>query len=380
MHVPFKHVDGDYWGRVSVAVLVLLALVVALVALPFDGARASALTYVSDTVSSSNVSALSNHVIRFTVPSGVLPSQTITIAFPAGFDLTRIGTAEFDLASSTGDYDLATTTSGTAWGVDVTGQTVTLTNGTLTIASSTALTIKIGTNATVGGPGYARISNPGSENSYEITIGGSIPDSGNARVAIINSVVMTAAVNTSLIFSIAGVASGASVNGSPTTTATTTTATSLPFGLLAPNQSKVLAQDLSVTTNASNGFVVTVQEDQNLTSSTGADIDTFKNGSSTATPTGWVTPATNPALEDTFGHFGITSEDDVGSNEFGVDLWAGNFTSSTPRQIFGHTGAADGLTPNIGSTRVGFQVQISTLQEAGADYTNSLTYVATPTF
>lgn len=43
-------------------------------------------------------------------------------------------------------------------------------------------------------------------------------------------------------------------------------------------------------------------------------------------------------------------------------------------------GPADGSTAHQGRTRVGYKIQIGSLQEAGTDYTNTLTYVATPTF
>ena len=46
----------------------------------------------------------------------------------------------------------------------------------------------------------------------------------------------------------------------------------------------------------------------------------------------------------------------------------------------GNTGPADGTTAGIGAARIGYQVQISALQEAGDDYTTTLRYIATPTF
>jgi hypothetical protein len=73
-------------------------------------------------------------------------------------------------------------------------------------------------------------------------------------------------------------------------TSTTTTSTSLPFGTLAANVSKTLAQDLTVSTNARNGYVVTVEQDANLLSSTGADIDGFIDGAYTNTPAAWQAP------------------------------------------------------------------------------------------
>jgi hypothetical protein len=46
----------------------------------------------------------------------------------------------------------------------------------------------------------------------------------------------------------------------------------------------------------------------------------------------------------------------------------------------GHDGPADGTTDGVGDAYIGYQVQISPLQEAGDDYTTTLRYVITPTF
>ena len=45
-----------------------------------------------------------------------------------------------------------------------------------------------------------------------------------------------------------------------------------------------------------------------------------------------------------------------------------------------HDGPADGVTEDIGRVTVGYQIQITALQEAGDDYNTTLTYIATPTF
>ena len=192
---------------------------------------------------------------------------------------------------------------------------------------------------------------------------------------------VTANIDTTLTFTVSGVASGATVNTSPTTTTATTLSDTLPFGTLAANVSKTLAQNLSVTTNASNGFVVTVEQSQQLQSSTGADIDGFVNGSwTTTTPTTWTAPTNLIANENTWGHWGLTSEDFVTgrASEFSANTWVA--ASTTPIIIMGHTGPSDGTTVGQGLTRIGYQTQISTLQEAGDDYNTSLTYIATATF
>jgi hypothetical protein len=153
----------------------------------------------------------------------------------------------------------------------------------------------------------------------------------------------------------------------------------MEFGSLASGTPVLLAQDLTVITNARNGFAVTVIEDQNLSNGAGADIDMFVDGNANPTPTAWVAPTAVLANENTHGHFGLTSEDsDLNGDEFGVALYAGNFATTT-RTVFAHNGPSDGVTPNIGYTRVGYKIEVSDLQ-AAANYTNQLIYVATPTF
>ncbi|MEX0931670.1 MAG: hypothetical protein WDZ88_02885 [Candidatus Paceibacterota bacterium] len=364
------------------ALIVLAGLLLWSVGLPawVNSAQAASLTNVSDTITDSDPSAPANHTIQFTAPNGVSAGEDITITFPAGFDLSLIDFEDFDLEDDGVDVTLAALSSGTSWGVDVTGQVITLTNGSNVVASSSVITIEIGTHATEGATGASQITNNSSAGTYVISITSADGlDQADTRIYLIDDVVVTASVNTTFTFTIDGVASGASVNGSATTTADTTTATSLPFGTVEALTSKTLAQDLTVVTNARNGFVVTVQQDKNLQSATGADIDGFIDGAYTDSPASWAQPTATLGQEDTYGHWGLTSEDsDLNSDEFGSDLWVA--ASTTPRQVFHHSSSTNGAAADSGTTRVGYQVEISALQEAGTDYTNTLTYIATPTF
>lgn len=175
-------------------------------------------------------------------------------------------------------------------------------------------------------------------------------------------------------------ATSTSVNSTSTTGSTT--ATTIPFGVLSANTIYTLGQQLSVTTNARNGFVVTVEQDGNLQSSTGADIDGFSNGTYVNTPTTWSAPTNGLLLENEWGHWGLTSNDsDLNGGEFtsgGGNKWVA--ASTTPRQVFSHTGPANGTTQDVGQVEVAYQVQITPLQEAADDYNATLMYVATPTF
>jgi hypothetical protein len=368
----------------AIAVTVGTALLLWSIGIPtfFRTAEAASITSASDTLSSSVPGAVSNHTITFTTPNGIAASETIELTFDATFDMTQILFSDVDIASSTEGVIADGASGAGTWGFATTTNTITLEAPTDNVAaSSTTYTIQIGTNA--AGPGVNQVINPTSTTtSHKIVVGGTMPDSGQVRIAVIDEVVVSAAVDTSLTFTVSGVIDGQTLNGSsPTTTVATSTPTTLPFGTLPIGTSVTLAQDLAVSTNAANGYVVTVEQAGQLQSTTGDDIDGFIDGAWTDTPTGWTSPGNLVTDENTYGHWGLTSNDGTTtrpSGEFGTDEYVA--ASSTPTIIMGHSGVADGVTAGIGAARIGFQVQITALQEAGNDYSTELRYIATPTF
>jgi hypothetical protein len=347
-------------------------------------AEAGNLTYVKDTLSNSAPTETSNHEIQFLSPTGVLSGEVITVTFPNDFNIATsgVGVADVDLEEDGADESVVASGAGAGdWTFATTTNTVTFTSGGAgaTIAANATVTIKIGTNA--DGPGVNQVTNPTATTSYEFTVAAGPSDSGQFRVAIINDVLVTANVDTTLVFTISGTSSNVTVNGSPTTTATTSTSTTLPFETLDADVSKTLGQDLTIATNARNGYVVTVEQDLDLKSTTGAIIDGFIDGAYTDTPTGWVDPSNDVLDDTTWGHWGLTSNDTslLGAGlDFASDQWVA--ASTTPRAIMAHSGPADGVTLGIGRATVGYQIQITALQEAGDDYNTTLTYIATPTF
>ena len=352
---------------------------------------ATTLTQVSDTLTDSSPGSLSGHTIQFTSNQPISNPQNIKIGLdPAGAAFTEAfspaTTTNFTFYAGSTPYSVVSTcTSGNQVqavgnynnGVDE-NLTLTMCAAAATIASSTVVTIGIATTTAA-----TKVWTNPAVGSYRITVGGTQVNSGETRVAIIQNVVLTASVNTSLTFTVTGLATSTSLVGQYATSTASSTATALPFGLLASStiaSSTVLAQQLSVKTNARNGFAVTVQENQPPMSSTGAIISLFANGATTSAPIAWVAPTATLDQPQTYGEFGVTSDDnDEGGGEFASgSLWAGNIDK--PRIVFSHTGPADGTTQNKGKATVAYRIQISDLQAAGNDYTNTLTYVATPVF
>jgi hypothetical protein len=365
-----------------VAMLVAIAVLAWSVG-AYSHAQAANLTSISDTLSDSNVSSVSNHTLQFTVPTsspGVIAGGTIVVTFPAGFVMGSVAFGDVDFAINGTDQALAGAAAGATWGATVAGQNLTLTSGTGVVTAGQVVRIKIGTNAVFGTTGTNRVTNP-TAGSYEFVVTAGAADVGRTRVAILNNVTVSAVVDTSFVFTVAGLATSTTINATSTTGSTTPT--TIPFGTLVAGQIKTLGQQLSVTTNARNGFVVTVQQSQNLLSSTGADIDGFIDGVYTNTPAAWVAPTNSITNENTWGHWGLTTDDSDLNAQVGGGTFAGTLfvaASTTARNIFAHSGPADGTTVDKGTAKVAYNVQITPLQEAGNDYSTVLTYIATPTF
>ncbi|OGG89080.1 hypothetical protein A2592_02270 [Candidatus Kaiserbacteria bacterium RIFOXYD1_FULL_42_15] len=359
-------------------VLFILVVIVALIWTVgiLESAQASNLTVINDTLSDSGATVVANHTINFTVPTqsqGVSAGGTITVTFPIGFKVGSVDYKDIDFIINLSDQTLAMTPLGSVWGAVVAGQTLTLTSESGTVLAGDKVTILIGTNAVNG---VNQITNP-DIGSYEMIVVVGNDDTGLTRVAIIDDALVSNIINSTFAFKISGLATSTLVNG--ITTTNTTISTAIPFGDLIPGEVKTMAQKLNVVTNTPNGFVVMIEQDGNPQSSTGADIDSFINGAYTDKPLSWTAPTNNIINENTWGHWGVTSDDsDLNSGEFvGTKFIA---ASTTPRTVFSHSGPADGATQNKGMAEVGYQIEITPLQESEDDYTGSLTYIAMPIF
>mgnify|MGYP000526981012 CR=1 FL=1 len=126
--------------------------------------------------------------------------------------------------------------------------------------------------------------------------------------------------------------------------------------------------------------MVTVENDGPFASANGAEIDAYRDGSYETIPTAWFAPSATPGDPTTFGHWGLTSDDATTTRtaEFAPDTWVA--ASTSPVVVMSYDGPTDGTGTGIGTTRVGYRVEISALQEAASDYSTRLRYVATPIF
>ncbi len=234
--------------------------------------------------------------------------------------------------------------------------------------SFTGLTNQSTTNASI----YARVT------SYSDT-GTTVLDDIVVASAILTaeSIYVTADVQSTFTFAVAAVNSSDTVNGE-TTTITTTEAT-IPFGTLTAATPSVGAHDLTVVTNATNGYAVTVKalaDPPLVDGSENIDIFTGTN----ASPSTWSEPAGTASSVNT-GFFGYTTEDgELGTGTTGRftatggNKWAG-FSTSPEELIY----RATEIGGSGETTRVGWQTEVNSYQPPGT-YTGTIVLVATPTY
>jgi hypothetical protein len=400
---------------------------------------AAQLPYLEDVLTQSKVSTASNHSIVFQSASAISGSTTIIIGIPAPFQSTSTtavdglfnsGTplaANFDIATSSNNTDSGYSnltirekngcTAGTqASSFEITSiststgpHLITLTHcaNSDTVVAGNFLKIKIGTDSSFGGTGTSVITNAPIPGQYDFTVTASSSPATNFDIAtssiflLSDNVSMTAAVNTNFSFNVTPVTWAQSINGEATLSLTSGVAsTSIAWGTLSPGSPKVAGHRLNVGTNAQNGFMVTVRQTGNMTSGNGAAIYPFTNndtmtyslsGSSTiariASSTAWASPSNVLATSTTWGHYGVTSDDSDLATTLGMRYSYVNTgyapvgtTTDAARIVMHNAGPSNGSTNNIGSTTVGYKIEIGSLLPAASDYSNTLIYVATPAF
>lgn len=223
---------------------------------------------------------------------------------------------------------------------------------------------------------YARIitySDAGTTEIDSVTVAAAVLDT--------DSIAVSATIDQSFSFSVAGVTTGGSFNGGTGNINVTTTANTIPFDTLAVDTEKIAAHDITITTNAPNGYTVTASHSASAVSGnppliSGTDnVDSF-TGSNT-TPATWSAPSGTTANANT-GFFGYSTEDASlctgTANRFtsGGAKWAGS-TTTGEEIVCSATGV------NAETVRVGWQVEVNDIQPGGS-YAGTTVLIATPTY
>ena len=332
--------------RIAVVAVLILSMMTIYGSAP--KADAASLDLAKDTISDSSPSQEEvTHTIEYDLGTALIAGQYVRFTFEAGIDLD----------SATTTCPLNTTASATAQLIDCVvdaGQTLASTTATSTIITDAA--------------------NPSTTGDYSVTISTHGVDdveieSSEVKIYIIDEITVTARVDAILSFSI-GTTTPDDMIGAENFSSTSSP-TSLAFGTLDADTEYLMGHLLTVSTNADDGYVVTVQQDTNLKTAAAADIDSFSTSSSAI----WTSPTANINDEDTWGSLGLTSDDGdaITSGQYqGLD-GVNAFTVMT------HNGPVSGAGVGVGTTTVGYKIEVSALQEAG-DYQNALTYICTPTY
>lgn len=345
------------------------------------------------------VDQTSKHTITFTTTSAVADGA-IRVSVPAsgndttdsdgnpddnGFDLNSVSDSDVNCPDATGyDFDntdeTATDAGGGSWHTfecrySGSGNT------------STALTMTIGSSQYLLNSAPESGHSPGIADDYTIRIQNldssySAVDAVDVKIVMVEAVRVTATVEESLSFTIAGRSSG---NTHCNVAADVTTqAYSVPFDSLASANSFVdTAQQLNVSTNADDGYEIRVYEDDEL-GLNGADSpyipDTSCDSSCDHTTTDdWTTASNNG--------FGYSLEEVSGTDakfEWEDSTW---YAKHFPNYTDGATEHADTnaeVMSNAGpvddnAIYVCYRISVSGTQEAG-DYYNTIKYIATPQF
>jgi len=335
----------------------LIIAILALLAGPFaQVANAAAITSASDTMSSSKVSALSNHDILFTTPTGITTSQTVTVTFPADFSIaTLLDWTDVDVLIQGVQQTLGATGGATTWTAvrtSATVLTITAQTGGTPAAAGNTVRIRIGTNATSQSTGVRQVTNPTTTGSKVIAIGGTFADSGNITVQIItdDQVAVSSTVAQTLTFSLG--------------------ANTLALGTLSSTAVVSGSHTVTVATNAASGMVLTVA---------GATLT-----SGAFTITACATGCTSTTGSEQFGiNLVANTTPVVGAAVSGtapIGAAATNYnTANTFRFATGETIASAAAGINSSVFTVSYITNISGATEAGS-YTATLTYTATATF
>jgi hypothetical protein len=326
-----------------------------------------------DTISDSRAGVAAAHTFVFT-PSVTTAFTSITFTFcttasgtctaPTGMILTAVPTLA---AVGTSGISGASAWSAAGSSATCTGSGNTNCNIVVTVTGGTTQSLSAVTVGVSGG-----ITNPSTVNTtYYVRISSNTADTGTVAFGILDttSITVSATVDPTFSFSIAGVSSGQTVNSATTTE--TTTSTTVPFSASASigTTAHIAAHDLTVSTNGSGGYTISVASTTTNPLTSGSNFfNTFTgtNGS----PTTWSAPA--GAANSSSGYFGYTSGGTNASSQFASNKWAGPTTTAAVIASKSSAASAD-------VTRVGWQIQANAFQPPGA-YTGVELLVATPTY
>jgi len=315
----------------------------------FNLAMAASITSVTDVLSRSKASTLSNHTITFTSPTGVAAGETIVITFPTDFTgQVSIDYTDVDMYAAT-ERTLAAAPDVATWGAVFsdsggTRNRLTLTSGTGTVAAGGVVVIEIGTHASSGVTGDKQITNATAAGSFVVTVVAGSADSGSYALAIAteDQVTISSTVDPYLEFAV--------------------TDATVALGTLSRTAIKTDTATITAITNSASGYNITVN---GATLTSGVNTITAIGGTHAASATsteqfGFRVAAT--------GGSGIVSDPYNDVAEYAFD------TGSLPDIVASSAGVSDTTTYTLT-----YMANISNLTKPGS-YTTTHTFICTGNF
>ncbi|MFH2061907.1 MAG: hypothetical protein ABIJ43_02890 [Candidatus Beckwithbacteria bacterium] len=346
------------------------------------------------TLTFTTATAIQNGAIRILIPSGA-NANTDGIPNHDGFDFNGMTASDLTQPTGGGVTSWDTTNAPTATASGGTHCTAgnhcfeARYNGTNTAA--TALTFVIGGTNKLINPAKSG-STEGSADTYTVTIqhlgsqtnGYPVIDSTTVKIAVVESVRVTATVDPTITFAVTAVGIGTTACGNPVDVASTPT--TIPFGTLSLNTFTDLAQTLTISTNADDGYAVTVLENDQLGKDGGTDpliIDAIGAGAMTDdlqddwhtnTQNGFAYSLDNDDAASIDFQYSDSSGGSCVTGTFCAKQFPANADPDTAERIF-----YSGTVADAENAYICYRISIGATQEAG-DYENNITYTATATF
>lgn len=346
------------------------------------------------TVTFTTASAVTNGLIRIRIPSATsnyndsLPDQT-------GFDFNSISSSSITCPSDSGSLDFVTPTASYSGQNGCTsGYSCFECRFSGPLPATTAYSIIIGDTTTkLINPAPASGHTQGTADRYStlIDIKNDLSESIDSiitKVAVIESVLVSATIDSTLTFSVAGQEISETHCGQ--TTDVTTTYSTVPFGTLSSLTFYDAAQTLTVSTNADGGYAVTIEEDDQM-SKDGGTTEIPDTGADDNTATHIVKANWDTATATNSGSYGLGySLANVSGTDanFTYNQWQTYLTKQLPcTSVAGTCGTQDTaqtVMTNSGPVSanqidVCYRINVSGTQESGY-YWNKVMYIATPVF
>lgn len=309
-------------------------------------------TAVDYTFTGSSVTSANIKCVKVTFSTS--PSSVVT---PTGFSAAS---ATVTAASST-----LINSSGSGWTATPTANTVTYTNTTgvtpSTLTGATFILANITNSSVADTSYYYKLATFGNTDCATTPVD-------NATVLYINTngSTLSLTVDQTLTFTVNAVAGSQSCAGTTTTQASTST--TIPFGTVTAAANGVVCQDLTASTNATNGYTIFARYTSaptNALSQTIADWTGTNAAPTTFTAAG--TEAYGYNTNDATLGTGTANRFTNGGSKFAA------MTTSNQEVAYESAGV------NSTTYRIGHEVAISTLTKPGT-YTTTVIYTCTPVF